>query len=102
MINLPVEPVIFQRENLLQLFPGEWTADRFAAEIPRGRRLVGKLNRRGPRLNVKFQRAPIDRALKGADGFVVVAQHDKYGRYAADGAEAPCDLLYIDTVIGNA
>ena len=30
MVDLPVEPVIFQRNDLFQLFTGERTADRFA------------------------------------------------------------------------
>src|SRR5262245_60330558 len=44
VINLPVEPVIFQREDLLQLFTGKRAADRLAAETPSGRRFVDKLN----------------------------------------------------------
>src|SRR5215475_2221887 len=88
VINLPVKPVIFQRVDLLQPLPCERAADRLAGEIPRGRRLVDKLNRRRIRLNVKIQSAPVDSAFKGADGFVVIALDDEQGRYAAVGVDA--------------
>src|SRR5262245_35091799 len=80
MINLPVEPVIFQRVDLLQLFSGERAANRLAGEVPGCPGLeVCKLDRRRLGFNEKFERTPVNPTLKGADRFVVIAEHDEQG-----------------------
>src|SRR5581483_11093929 len=95
VINLPVEPVIFQHRDLSESFPGERPRDSFAAEIPRRACLgVNKLQGNGLRLNEEFERAPVRLSLESADGFIVIAQHNQ-DRHVANHIENQPLLLQV-------
>src|SRR6185503_17512639 len=77
MIDAPVEPVIFQHKNFLQLTPCEWSSNRLTFEIPGAAgfgvnqlqlRLLGCLLK-------KLQPPPIDRAFKSARRALVLTPH---------------------------
>lgn len=85
MINFPIEPVIFQHGDFPELLACERPTDGFAAEIPRRAGFsIYQLqwrcfsSKRG--FHEELKRASVNITLKRADGFIVLAKHNKNRR----------------------